>query len=149
MSPPSYAIEYSYADASVPPPFHTEFTIRVDDRGHGKLEFRPDYPGPDTPTWTETFVVPPAQRDALHETFRREGILEEEWSVGDRGVGGPQHRLQVTMDERTVTVPPDADAEALADVYESVRSLVPGAVWRDFEDRRRTYSEAYDDGPLD
>lgn len=138
-----FAIEYHYSDPTVPPPGHEEYTIRVDEEGRGELEYRPDYPGPDTPEWTESFEASEREREALLEAMRRAGILREEWTRVDKGTGGPEAWMTVTVDEESVEVPSDAEASGLETIYERITDLVPDAAWTAVRDRRRTYVEEY------
>lgn len=127
----------------MPPPDHEEYTIRVDEDG-GELEYRPDYPGPDTPEWTESFAVSEREREALLEAVRRTGVLREEWTRVDRGTsGGSEEWMTVRVGEETVDVPSKVEAEGLEDLYERITALVPEAAWTTVRDRRQDYIEEY------
>lgn len=138
-----FAIEYNYSDPTVPPPGHEEYTIRVDESG-GELEYRPDYPGPDTPEWTESFEV--SEREELLGMVRESGVLREEWTRVDRGTsGGPEEWMTVTAGEKTVDVPSKVEADGLEDIYERITGLVPDTAWTAVRDRRQDYIEEYNE----
>lgn len=127
----------------MPPPDHEEYTIRVDEDG-GELEYRPDYPGPDTPEWTEPFEVSEDERQTLVEMVRESGILSGEWKRVNLGTsGGPEEWMTVTVDEQTVDLPSKVEADGLDALYERITALVPETAWTTVRDRREDYIEDY------
>lgn len=140
--PAEFAIEYHYSDPTVPPPDHEEYTISVDEDG-GELAYQPDYPGRETPEWTESFQLSERDREALLETLREAGVLQKEWTWVDQGTGGPEEWMTVTVGEESVEVPSAAEADGLEDLYERITALVPEAAWTTVRARREDYIEEY------
>lgn len=143
-TPAEFAIEYNYSDPTMPPPDHEEYTIRVDENG-GELEYQPDYPGPETPEWTQSFEVSEREREMLLEIVRETGVLQGEWTRVDAGTGGSEEWMTVTVGEEMVDVPSKVEADGLEELYERITALVPDAAWTTVRDRREDYIEDYYD----
>src|SRR5581483_4503008 len=72
--PDDFALEYRWREASLPPPYHYEYTITIKPTGHGEIVMIPDYPNvmvphypvQTIPRWTETFALQSKQLDQLY-----------------------------------------------------------------------------------
>src|SRR5690242_15643215 len=64
--PADFTASYHWAEGSLPPPFHYEYTIDVAADGTVTLTYVPDYPNEGVPEWVETVSLDAAQLDALY-----------------------------------------------------------------------------------
>lgn len=141
-TPPDFAITVDHADGSVPPPHHAVWRLEVDDTGQGVLVYTPDYPSSDVPTWRAEFDVAATAIDDLYAALRRHDLLGELEPASDEPVGGPVETAALTADGKTREIPAFTEAGApLAPLEREIHALVPGRVWRDFEERRDAYAE--------
>ena len=141
--PDDFAFTFVHADGSVPPPFHAEWTVKVDADGAGLATFTPDYSGDGVPTYRSRFEVSDEDMDRIYADMRDAGLLEDITETDDVPVGGSVETATIYADGETFDVPPfDEDGGApLADVSEAVRGLVPAADWASFESRRDAYAQ--------
>jgi hypothetical protein len=122
--------------------FLGEWRLEVDDAQQGILEYTPDYPGPGVPTWRAQFDVAVTAIDDLYAELRRRDLLRDLDAASDPPVGGGIGTAAVTVAGRTHEIPPFTDDGApLAPLERQIHVLVPGRVWRDFEERREAYAE--------
>jgi hypothetical protein len=135
--PPDLTITYQWKEASLPPPDHYEYTIRLGPGDTGSIELWPDYPAPATPRWTETFEI--AERD-LVELHGLISTSEVEADATDRevNVGGTVESLEATWGDRTVR--PRLSGDGGRRLREAVRTLVPEEIWNALMQRREEYA---------
>lgn len=147
--PDDFAITVDYADGSVPPPFHVEWTLTVDRDGQGTLDYTPDYPGDGVPTYTAQFDVEAAVIADLYNGLVDNDLLRSQDPATDTPVGGPTETATVTADGETYEIPAYADGIApLQPVEGQIHRLVPKEVWNDFAQRRKAYEQRrYDEQP--
>jgi hypothetical protein len=128
----------------MPPPHHYEYAICIGPGLQGEIVFHPDYPGQDTPMWTESFDVAQEALDALYALVK-ERVLNRKWvKVEDGTVGGSLEWLSGVMDGQSFKVPSRVEEEdTLAPVYAAVKALVPDAVWDELRARREQYERDY------
>lgn len=151
MRPDDFALEYRWAEGSVPPPYHYEYVIRLEPSGEGQVVMWPDYPREGVPEWTESFSLSADELDALYETMVSEGLLTEEWTESDEpSVGGPTSSLEATAHGRQVEMPDSLETgvqmSRAAAIAEALRASVPEAIWSDLEARREAYVAAQGSG---
>ena len=129
----------------MPPPHHYEYTIYIGPGPEGRIVFIPDYPGPDVPAWTESFVVSEEALDALYEMVAAR-VLGREWvKVDDGVVGGSLEWLTGTAGGRRFRVPGRIpDPEAVKAVYVAVKALVPEMIWTKLRALHEQYEQDYE-----
>jgi hypothetical protein len=139
-------IEYDWCEGSVPPPYHYEYTIRIDAGPVGEVVFYPDYPGQGTPVWTEPFDVSEEALDRLCALVA-ERVLGKEWvEVRDETVGGSLEWFKGTANGESFRVPSRiAEPEAIAPVYAAIKALVPDAIWTRLMKQREQYERDYEE----
>lgn len=140
--PGDFAITVEFADGSVPPPDHVQWTLTVDDDGQGTLAYSPDYPGADVPTFRAQFDVESAAMTGLYEGLADNDLLGDQDQGDDAPIGGPSESATVTADGDAFAIPAYADGGVpLQPVERQIHQLVPRQVWNDFEKRREAYAD--------
>lgn len=122
-------IAYHWSAGSMPPPFHDEYDISLND-GKGVLEYHAGYRGPDTPVRTFNFTPDPNRLTELSALLS--DLSTHAWITSDPPrVGGSQEWLRYG---NRLEIPPDLsspDDQLAADLFERVRSLVPPSIWNE------------------
>lgn len=141
--PDDFAFTFVHSDGSVPPPFHAEWTVRLEADGSGSAAFTPDYSGDGVPTYKARFEVSDADADAIYTDMRDAGLLEEITPTEDPPIGGSVETATIYADGETFDVPAfdESGGAPLAAVSDAVKGLVPAADWQSFERRRDAYAE--------
>jgi hypothetical protein len=146
--PADFAVRYQWREGTLPPPYHYEYTISVSADGQGEVEMIPNYPADDVPRWRESFVVAAADLDRLYQQFVAQGVFTREWRAqSSPPVGGSSESMQAIASGAQVEIPafviPRQEAAA-AELYASIKALVPPQQWSRLEAQRRQYQEAYE-----
>jgi histidine triad (HIT) family protein len=141
-----FILQYDWCAGSMPPPYHHEYTIRIGLGLQGEIVFYPDYPGQNTPVWTEPFEVSEEALDELYALVE-ERMLNREWmKVEDGAVGGSLEWMSGTVDGKSFRVPSRVEEpEALEPVYDAVKALVPDAIWAKLRAQREQYERDYEE----
>jgi hypothetical protein len=144
--PADFALRYNWAEASVPPPYHFEYAIRIGPGHFGELAYVPDYPADGVPLWIEPLSITQVDLERLHAMLAEKGVFTTEWQSGEGGpVGDSQAWLEATASGRRVQVPAhlrsSRQREELRAVYEVIRACVPAATWEKLERQRQQYHE--------
>lgn len=141
-------LRYHWREGSIPPPYHYEYDIRIGPGKDGDIVFHPDYPGKDTPTWTEPFTITDAQRASLIQLVRDNQISTRQWHpLQSPRIGGSLASMDVSAGDLRVSVPSqleDADAAIAGTIYDAVRALVPQVIWDSLMQRREQYMAEHD-----
>ena len=131
----------------MPPPHHYEYTITIGPDLHGEIVFLPDYPSDETPVWTEGFDLSDDALAGLHSLIVEAGVFSTDWrEMDDPPVGGKLEWMKATASGTDVLVPSTLvaeQAEAIAPVYEAMRSLVPKSVRDKLMARQEQYQRDY------
>lgn len=146
VRPPDFAVVYAWAAGSMPPPYHYEYTIRVEPAGDCQIVFYPDYPAHDPPRWIEAFPISDALLDELHTLIAEKDLLRRNWPEAQpEAIGGSQEWLEIAADGEAVRLPARAGAdEDVMTVYAFIRGLVPEATWTDLMSRQEQYERDYE-----
>jgi hypothetical protein len=141
--PADFAVRYDWAEGSLPPPYHYEYTIDIAADGAVTLTYVPDYPGDEVPVWTETLTLEAAALDGLYADLAGQGLFTTDWrGEDDTPVGGSSERLTATANGVTIEVPaypvPEQRA-AQAALAEIVRAVIPAATWDSLAAQREEY----------
>lgn len=142
-APDDLLITYEWREGSLPPPYHYEYSIRLQADGKGEVTMIPDYAGEGVPVWSEPFTVAPAQLNQMYATMVARGLLSERWAaLDDPPVGGSSEDMSVVAAGRTVTIPafvaPAQQSRAEA-IYAALREVVPPAIFEGLEAKRAAY----------
>jgi hypothetical protein len=141
--PPDFELDYEWHAATVPPPHHFEYTIRVIADGRGVINYFLNYDN--TSVWTESLAV---SKDTLEKVYRlmtKTGVTTKAWpEAGRHPVGGSTQWLKVVADKKTVSIPAfPRDPGAIQEVYDAIKALVPQPVWDKFSGLREEYIKNY------
>ena len=138
-----FSIQYKWAQGSLPPPFHYEYSIRIGPTGEGQLEMIPDYPGDHIPVWIEPFTVSQGNLEKLFQLMSDQGLFTQDWRPQVHApVGGSSEWLAVTAGGQRIDVPASVavnQAAAAKEIYVAINALVPQAVW----DKLNTQHDRY------
>ncbi len=139
---PEFSIQYKWAEASVPPPFHYEYIIEADLKS-GKITFFPDYAQHYPPVWVERFNFTLEKWVRLYEVIDIAQFFRPRWSVPTMPhVGGATRHLQVSRQGQIFRLPfelDDRDRLTLEPVFAAIQDLVPQAVWNKLLARKDAY----------
>ncbi len=143
--PEDFSLQYHWSESALPPPYHYEYAIHLGPGAQGLIEFWPDYPGADTPVWTETFEVANEDLDKLYVLMGPQGLLIEAWlQSDDLPDGAPADSLQVTAEGRQIGVPSyvaSAHQEQAQAVYARIKALLPRPIWTHLMARYEQYQQ--------
>lgn len=139
--PADFAVRVHYESATIPPPGHVEWDLEVTSDGRGRLDYRPDYTGRRPPVFSEQFVVPPHQLDALYARLRAADLLRD-IRGHDSPVGGSLVRGTLTADGSRYEIPAaDRKGRApLRPVLADLRGVVPADGWERIKRQRDRYA---------
>jgi hypothetical protein len=144
-TPYDFTLQYDWCAGSMPPPHHYEYTIRIGPGSHGEVVFHPDYPGQDTPVWTEPFEMAEAALDALCALVTDHVLGREFAKIEDGPVGGSLEWMSGTVDGESFRVPAQVEEpERVEPVYAAIKDLVPRDVWNSLIARREKYERDYE-----
>ncbi|MCX6159293.1 MAG: hypothetical protein WCK13_05145 [Ignavibacteriota bacterium] len=144
--------QYFYSKGPLPPPYHYSFEVTINNDGAGALNYHLGY-GENTPL-NYTFKVSPEDLKLLGKKICHSKIASgnvDEVSESNHPVGGPTEyaRIIITNSNPDLDQPPrvfqspvfpkEEFKSDLKELYEFVRSLVPGEVWLDAEGKKTEY----------
>jgi hypothetical protein len=142
--PEDFAFHYEHLDGSTAPPYHREWTIRVDAGGRGSVALVPDYGGAGVPVLRRSFEPSDDEVAALYARLDEAGLLEGGLGESDDApVGGSLDTATITADGERIEVPAFADGGTapLSSFAEEIRGLVPEQLWQGLERRADAYAE--------
>jgi hypothetical protein len=141
--PADFTVVYEWQEGSLPPPYHYEYTIKIEPDGQGEIIMLPDYDTDATPYWVEPFAVTPTALDQFYRLLIDKGLFTQSWRAqSDPPVGGSYDSLQVTAHGQQIKIPSfliAAQAAAAEDMAVAVRALVPPDIWNKLNAQREQY----------
>lgn len=145
--PDDFGVEYQWREASVPPPYHYEYSVIIKSTGQGQIVFIPDYPSAAAPRWVESFVIEEERLDDLYWVMMEKGLFTRKWrQMASLPVGGSFQWLAVKAGGKLMLVEDylvfEQEAAAKA-IYAAVRALVPKDVWENLQVRRQHYMQEH------
>lgn len=146
--PEDFVLVYHWAEGSLPPPFHYEYTVTIGPTGEGTVEMVPDYPGEGVPVWVEGFTLDEEALGGLFWEVRRKRVFTTDWEADENPpVGGPSASFVITGDGEEVRIPafPEGERDRLAaeNLGDTVERAVPEDIWDDLEARLEEYRDSY------
>lgn len=131
VMPADFAGTVNYANGTVAPPYHYEWSVRFDESS-AVVEWRPGYSS-DVEPWRETVDITEDQRATLYGRLRELGVFDMGQAKDDGLVGGPGGSIEVTAGGRAYDPGSLGSSEdsvrVLKDVADAVAKLVPADVW--------------------
>lgn len=145
--PVDFHLRYEWKEASLPPPYHYEYTLELGPGAQGRIDFWPDYPGEHTPVWKESFTLDSERWQALFARLSELGVFAatEAPSESLPLVGGRLARLEAIADGRVHVLEGGVEEGKLAAIHAAVVDLVPEQLWRRLRERRHAYHTGLDE----
>lgn len=136
--------EYFWQAGSLPPPYHSEYTIRLAPDGLVELIFLPDYDSPETPRWVETRQATPEQIAALQALVGQVGLFDHPWSTpaAPLAIGGPTQSLRLSDGQRSASIPEALsaqDSQRLQPLLAAIQALLPAETWQKLKTQQEQY----------
>jgi hypothetical protein len=149
MSPKAedFSIEYKWVEGSVPPPHHSEYTVRIGPGSRGEVVYLPDYPSFDPAVRRENFDVSDDLLSELYTLMEMKEVFSRDWpEMDEHPIGGSREHLAVTANGTRYLVPAflvPEQAEAIREVYQAIRSAVPESIWSMLKAHQKEYEHRY------
>ncbi len=146
------SVQYFYSRGSLPPPYHYNFSITVNNDGTSALNYNLGYG--ENPPLNYAFTVKPEDLKLLSNKINASPLASEKTeslSEKDNPVGGPTDyiRIIITNSNPDLDQPPkviqspvfpkEEFKKDLNDLYEFVKKLVPSDVWLDVNGKQTEY----------
>jgi hypothetical protein len=148
--PADLAIDYRWNTgvSNVGPDF-AAYSVSLDMSGSGTIRFTVGHPSAEQDMWAETFDLFVGDLRVLYLSLHEVDLFSRTWMQEEPKPGsGWGSSLLVVAEGKTYVVPHNLadrdDADLMATVYESIRSLVPETIWEGFETRRDDYLSKHD-----
>jgi hypothetical protein len=147
-APADLLVTYEWYEGSLPPPYHYEYSIKLQADGAGEVTMIPDYPGEGVPVWSEPFSVSRPELNTLFGVMVAEGLFRENWQAMEAPpVGGSSEQLTVVAEGRTVKIPAfpiRTQQERAEAIIGALRDVVPTTIFADLEARRAAYEAEHE-----
>jgi hypothetical protein len=138
-----FTIHYHWVAGSMPPPYHSEYDILLQDNLQGAVTYLPDYPSENTPVWNYPFEITEDDYNTLSEMIISLNIIHAEWEEPeDHTIGGSLEWLELSQGENRIRIPArltNADEERAAPLYQAIRTLVPKSIWDELNRKNDQY----------
>ena len=140
-----FSLRYEWCGASMPPPYHYEYTVRISAESGGEIVFYPDYPTHDSPVWTRVFAVQDESLEGLYELMMEKKMFRGSWTkIENATVGGSLEWLEMTVGGERIKVPAKIEeSEMVEEVYRVIKSLVPDSIWVELKSLQEQYENDY------
>jgi len=146
-TPPDFALKYSWCEGTVPPPHYYEFSICLGPDSTGVINFFPDYPQHDPPVWVEHIEISAQAGRKLYQRMVASDLFRQTWTeILDAPVGGSLEWLDMTADQVEYRIPSMIEESSdVAEIYQTIRSLVPAGIWKKLISQREDFIRDYPD----
>lgn len=147
---PKFEIVYHWTEGSVPPPYHYEFSIKIQEDRTGIVTYRPDYDLEDVPVWHRYFTISTELYSRLYDLLKSDGFYNYVWTQEiEINVGGSQEWCDGIIESLEFLIPTgltreDADKAGL--LYVIFMKLGPEEMWDDLEHMRKEYMTRFFQG---
>jgi len=144
--PSDFQVDYRWdSGVSNVGPDYVSYRISLPPTGPGTIHYTIGHPSTSQQEdWVETFGIAGEDVRALYALIHEAGLFTRAWPQSDPVPGANcGSSVRVVADGTDYQVPtmladPD-DADSIAAVYETIRSMVPETIWEDFEARQVRY----------
>jgi hypothetical protein len=147
---PKFEIVYHWTEGSVPPPYHYEFSIKIQEDRTGVVTYRPDYDLEDVPVWHRYFNIPQELYSRLDDLLKSEGFYHYAWTQEiEINVGGSQEWCDGIVENHEFHIPTEltrGDTNKAGSLYSIIRQLGPEEMWEDLEQMRKEYMTSFFQG---
>jgi hypothetical protein len=147
---PKFEIVYHWMEGSVMPPYHYEYSIKIQEDRTGIVTYRPDYDLDDVPVWNRYFIIPQELYSRLYDLLESGEFYAYEWKQGlEIIVGGSQEWCDGTFENHKFHIPAGLtreDAGKAGALYLLFKQLGPEEMWDDLDRMRKEYIIGYFQG---
>jgi hypothetical protein len=147
---PKFEIVYHWTEGSVPPPYHYEFSIKIQEDRTGIVSYRPDYDLKDVPVWNRYFTIPQELYSRLYDLLVSSEFSSYVWKQGlEIYVGGSQEWCDGIIENHVFHIPTGLtreDVDKARPLYLLFMQLGPEEMWDDLEQRRKEYMTRFFQG---
>ena len=149
-SPADLKITYHWNTGSLPPKYHYSYDIVFHSDGTGQFIYQQSYIGNGAPTPSVTALTVPSEKIfQLYQLLLTKNMLRKEWVRSQPLIGGSSSELQVSAEGKTFLIPNDTvmiqkGRTDSAEVYDSIKQLVPKGIWDDLANKRNQIETATD-----
>ncbi len=126
---PKFEIIYHWTEGSVPPPYHYDYSVEIQEDRTGIVSYRPDYDLEGVPVWNRYFTIPHDLFSRLHDLLESDGFYKLCWKQALKIiVGGSQEWCDGIIENNEFHIPAgltreDADkARPLYLLFKTTRS---------------------------
>lgn len=142
VMPADFAGSVNFANGTVAPPYHYEWTVTFD-ASTAVVEWRPGYEEGTQP-WRHSVDITDEQRAGLYQKLRDLGVFDMEQAIDDGLVGGPGGHIEVTAGGTTYDPGSLGSSEdssrVLRKAADAAKELVPADVWAGLEAKQDEWS---------
>lgn len=142
-----FKIEYHWAEGSVPPPYHYEYSLILHGDGTGFVSYWPDYDMPGVPFWQRKNSIPPKKYEPLKTLIEQDGLISHIWRQFEVvPVGGSQEWCKGIVSGRILLIPTELiqeDADKARVFYSEIKQIVPQKLWDEFSRLRNDYMNRF------
>jgi hypothetical protein len=140
--PADFAGEVTYANGSVPPPYHYEWRVEFDD-STARLTWSPGYEGDQKEEWTEEVDLGKDDRAAYYDRIEKTGLFEFDTS-DDGFVGGPTGRARFgDLHDSGTLGTSEEGKDMLEAVVAATEELFPAEVWSGMEGKQKAWEDSH------
>jgi hypothetical protein len=147
---PKFEIVYHWTEGSVPPPYHYEFSIKIQEDRTGIVSYRPDYDLKDVPVWNRYFTIPQELYSRLYDLLVSSEFSSYVWKQGlEIYVGGSQEWCDGIIENHVFHIPTGLtreDVDKARPLYLLFMQLGPEEMWDDLEQMRKEYMTRFFQG---
>lgn len=142
-----FEIVYHWTEGSVPPPYHYEYSIKIQEDRTGIVSYRPDYDLKDVPVWNRYFIIPQELFSQLYDLIESDGFYKHEWKQAiEIIVGGSQEWCDGIIENHEFHIPTGLareDSDKTGPLYLLLRQLGPDEMWDDLQQMRKEYKNRF------
>ena len=144
--PADFAGEVTYANGSVPPPYHYEWRVEFD-TSSARLSWSPGYEGDEREEWTEEVPLGEDDRAAYYDRLRETGLFEFD-NRDDDLVGGPTGRARFgnppgDLHDSGTLGTTEEGKDMLEAVTAATEELFPAEVWTGMKDKQQAWEDSH------
>jgi hypothetical protein len=152
LQKPKFEIVYHWTEGSVPPPYHYEYSIKVQEDRTGIVSYRPDYDLDGVPIWNRHFTIPQELFSRIYDLIESGGFCNYVWELAlEKNVGGSQEWCDGIIETHEFHIPAELNREQTdktGPLYLLIKHLGPEEMWSDLEQMRKEYMTRFFQGQI-
>jgi hypothetical protein len=147
---PKFEIVYHWMEGSVPPPYHYEYSIKIQEDRTGIVSYRPDYDLEGVPVWNRYFTIPQELHSRLNDLLESGKFYNYVWEQAlEKNVGGSLEWCDGIIENHEFHIPTEltrGDADKAGPLYLLFKHLGPDEMWDDLDQMRKEYMTRFFQG---